>query len=56
MERLLELTGLQPSELRKQIISLSMPEHPVLKMIDEDVKYQMQPQDTPTVQKHPLMQ
>jgi hypothetical protein len=32
----LELTGLQPSELRKQIISLCMPEHPVLKMIEEN--------------------
>ena len=56
MERVLELTGLQPSELRKQIISLSMPEHPVLKMIEECDQSQIQPQDTPTIQKHPLMQ
>lgn len=36
-EKLLEITGLEASELKKQLISLSMLEHQVLQIIDDEL-------------------
>lgn len=35
-EKLIEMTGMHPGELKKNLISLCMVEHPVLKMAEDD--------------------